>query len=286
MEEDIWLEFNDLKISEKQIPILLDRFNLLPNLIRSIIENKSTEDINPTDEEQLQFQFNFLSRTGIKDKNSLNTWLENNGLDEKRLSILLYDQLKIEKFKEEKFALNVESSFLSQKSSLDKVLYSLIRVKTKNEAEELFLKLEEEEASFANLASQYSEGVEKDFNGVFGPMEIGKLNPDIAERLRISKKGQLWPPFLTNNWWIILRHEKSIPAKLDDNMRNFLISNLYEQWMNSKLIPLLKEIREKNNKLEEKYNPPINKPQSKVNDSKKKSLSLNPLSIINRFKND
>ena len=286
MEEDIWLEFNDLKISEKQIPILLDRFNLLPNLIRSIIENKSTEDINPTDEEQLQFQFNFLSKTGIKDKNSLNTWLENNGLDEKRLSILLYDQLKIEKFKEEKFALNVESSFLSQKSSLDKVLYSLIRVKTKNEAEELFLKLEEEEASFANLASQYSEGVEKDFNGVFGPMEIGKLNPDIAERLRISKKGQLWPPFLTNNWWIILRHEKSIPAKLDDNMRNFLISNLYEKWMNSKLIPLLKEIREKNNKLEEKYNPPINKPQRKVNDSPKKSISLNPLSIINRFKND
>ena len=286
MEEDIWLEFNDLKISEKQIPILLDRFNLLPNLIRSIIENKSTENINPTNEEQLQFQFNFLSRTGIKDKNSLNTWLGNNGLDEKRLSILLYDQLKIQKFKEEKFSKNIESAFLSQKSELDKVLYSLIRVKTQGEAEELFLKLEEEEASFANLASKYSEGAEKEFNGVFGPMEIGKLNPELAERLRVSKIGQLWPPFFTNNWWVILRHEKSIPAKLDDNMRDFLMSNLYEKWIESKLIPILKEIREKNNKLEETYNSSTNKPLSKIDDTKKKSKSFNPLSIINRFNND
>lgn len=286
MEEDIWLKYKDLKISEKQIPILLDRFNLLPNLIRSIIENKSIENIDPTNEEQLEYQLNFLSRTGITNKSSLDKWLENNGLDEKRLSILLYDQLKIEMFKEDKFAQNVESSFLSQKSSLDKVLYSLIRVKTKIEAEELFLKLEEEEASFANLASKYSEGVEKDFNGVFGPMEIGKLNPDLAERLRISKSGQLWPPFLTNDWWIILRHEKSIPAKLDNNMRDFLISNLYEEWMGSQLMPILKKIREKNNKLEEKNNSSSKKTRSTIDAPKRKSASLNPLSIINRFKND
>ena len=121
MEEDIWLEFKDLKINEKQIPILLDRFNLLPNLIRSIIENKSIEHLTPTDKEQLDFQLNFLSRTGINDKKSLENWLSNNGLDEKRLSILLYDELKIQKFKEEKFSASIESSFLNQKSSLDKV---------------------------------------------------------------------------------------------------------------------------------------------------------------------
>ena len=286
MDEDIWLEFKDLKITEKQIPILLDRFNLLPNLIRSVIENKSIEDITPTDKEQLDFQFNFLSNAGIKNKESLEVWLSKNGLDEKRLSILLYDQLKIEKFKEEKFSANVESSFLNQKSSLDRVLYSLIRVKSKIEAEELFLKLEEEEASFANLASKYSQGVEKEFNGVIGPMEIGKLNPELAERLRISKDGQLWPPFETNNWWIILRHEKSIPAKLDNNMRNNLLSDLYEKWMQSQLIPILKNIRENNNQYEKKNNEAksINKKEKVFKN--KKQVSLNPLSILNRFKND
>ena len=287
MEEDIWLEFKDLKINEKQIPILLDRFNLLPNLIRSIIENKSIEHLNPTDREQLDFQLNFLSKTGINDKKSLENWLSKNGLDEKRLSILLYDELKIQKFKEEKFSASIESSFLNQKSSLDKVLYSLIRVESKSEADELFLKLDEEEASFANLASNYSRGVEKDFNGVIGPMEIGKLNPDLAERLRISKEGQLWPPFETNGWWIILRHEKSIPAKLDTNTRNSLLSNLYEKWMQSQIIPILKNIREKNNKLEKEFSEQKNINQKETSVKKGKTTrSLNPLSIINRFKND
>ena len=287
MEEDIWLEFKDLKINEKQIPILLDRFNLLPNLIRSIIENKSIEHLNPTDKEQLDFQLNFLSKTGINDKKSLENWLSKNGLDEKRLSILLYDELKIQKFKEEKFSASIESSFLNQKSSLDKVLYSLIRVESKSEADELFLKLDEEEASFANLASNYSRGVEKDFNGVIGPMEIGKLNPDLAERLRISKEGQLWPPFETNGWWIILRHEKSIPAKLDTNTRNSLLSNLYEKWMQSQIIPILKNIREKNNKLEKEFSEQKNINQKETSVKKGTPIrSLNPLSIINRFKND
>ena len=220
-------------------------------------------------------------------KKSLENWLSKNGLDEKRLSILLYDELKIQKFKEEKFSASIESSFLNQKSSLDKVLYSLIRVESKSEADELFLKLDEEEASFANLASNYSRGVEKDFNGVIGPMEIGKLNPDLAERLRISKEGQLWPPFETNGWWIILRHEKSIPAKLDTNTRNSLLSNLYEKWMQSQIIPILKNIREKNNKLEKEFSEQKNINQKETSVKKGTPIrSLNPLSIINRFKND
>ena len=149
------------------------------------------------------------------------------------------------------------------------------------------MKLEEEEASFANLASNYSQGVEKDFNGVIGPMEIGKLNPDLAERLRISKEGQLWPPFETNGWWIILRHEKSIPAKLDTNMRNSLLSNLYEKWMQTQLIPILKNIRDKNNKLEKEYLEEKNTNKKETSIKKNKTISsLNPLSIINRFKND
>ena len=104
-------------------------------------------------------------------------------------------------------------------------------------------------------------------------MEIGKLNPELAERLRISKDGQLWPPFETNNWWIILRHEKSIPAKLDNNMRNNLLSDLYEKWMQSQLLPILKNIREKNNQYEKENNEAksINK-KEKVFKNKSRSL--------------
>ncbi|MFZ9464242.1 MAG: peptidylprolyl isomerase, partial [Vulcanococcus sp.] len=96
---------------------------------------------------------------------------------------------------------------------------------------ELHLRLEEEEATFADLASTYSQGAEQQLNGLIGPMELGRINPVLAERLRISTPGQLWPPFEAEGWWVILRHERHLPAQLDAAMTQRLIGEMYEQWM-------------------------------------------------------
>ena len=43
------------------------------------------------------------------------------------------------------------------------------------------------ESSFSDLVSEYSIGTEKKFNGIIGPVELGRLDPALAERLKISK---------------------------------------------------------------------------------------------------
>lgn len=240
------------EISINDIPKYLDRFNLLPNFVRAVIENNLTSQIEPSSDEQVEYQLKFLSRNNLNNKHQLSSWLDKNGLDDKRLSLLIYDNLRLEKFKDEKFNGLVESEFLNKKSSLDKVMYSIIRVKTKLEAEEIHLKLVEQEESFSDLAAKYSEGLEKNFNGIIGPLEIGVLNPELSERLKISKKGQLWPPFNTQNWWVVMRLERFLPAKLDDNMRAKLKESLYENWIQKKIVKVLKELREQNKSNEEK----------------------------------
>ena len=237
---------DDFEISINDIPKYLDRFNLLPNFIRAVIENKITSHIEPSSDDQVEYQLNFLSRNNLKNKHQLSSWLDKNGLDDKRLSLLIYDNLKLEKFKNEKFDNLVDSEFLNKKNSLDKVMYSIIRVKTKLEAEEIYLKLEEQEESFSDLAAKYSEGVEKNFNGIIGPLEIGVLNPELSERLKISKKGQLWPPFNCQQWWVVMRLERFLPARLDDNMRTKLRENMYEVWIQKKIIKVLNNLRENN----------------------------------------
>ena len=234
----------DFEISINDIPKYLDRFNLLPNFIRAVIENKLTSHIEPSSDEQVEYQLNFLSRNNLRNKHQLSSWLDKNGLDDKRLSLLIYDNLKLETFKNEKFNDLVESEFLSKKSSLDKVMYSIIRVKEKLEAEEIYLKLVEQEESFSDLAAKYSKGLEKNFNGIIGPIEMGILNPELTERLKISKKGQLWPPFFTQKWWVVMRLERFLPAKLDENMRTKLKENMYEDWIQKKIIKVLKNLRE------------------------------------------
>lgn len=237
---------DDFEISLNDIPKYLDRVNLLPNFVRAVMESKLTSHIQPNSDEQVEYQIKFLARNNLNNKHQLSSWLDKNGLDDKRLSLLIYDNLKLERFKDEKFNNLVESEFLSKKSSLDKVMYSIIRVKTKLEAEEIYLKLEEQEESFSELAEKYSQGVEKNFNGIIGPLEIGVLNPELSERLKISKKGQLWPPFHCQNWWVVMRLEKFLPAKLDDNMRIKLKESLYENWIQKKIVKVLKNLRQKN----------------------------------------
>ena len=123
---------------------------------------------------------------------------------------------------------------MSRKDNLDKVMYSLFRTKDKAKAVEIHLRIEEEEDTFADLASEFSEGIERQINGLIGPIEIGRINVQIAERLKISKKGQLWEPFQVDDWWVLLL-EKLSPAKLDERTKKGIIQSLYDEWINSKV---------------------------------------------------
>ena len=114
-------------------------------------------------------------------------------------------------------------------------MYSMIRTKEKAKVNELYIRLDEEEDTFADLASEFAEGQEQQFNGLIGPIELGRINPAIAERLRISKSGQLWPPFEQDGWWVLLRLEKLYPAQLDKSMRQKILNERYEEWIQERV---------------------------------------------------
>lgn len=241
--EKVWITINESKILISDIPILLDKYNILPSFLRNIIEDQVTRSHSPSEEEQKEQYSIFLKQNKIEDLENLNQWLINSGLDEARLSKILFDQLRIKKFKDFKFKSIVNETFLKQKSSLDQIMYSMITLNTFEEAEEIFYKLEEDEISFAELSSTYSIGSERDRNGLIGPVELGKLKVEFSERLRISNAGQLWPPFKIKDFWFIIRFEKLIPAKLDEALTQRIIDEKYEDWINGQILPMINEVR-------------------------------------------
>ena len=218
-------------IDLEKLPELIGELDLFPLLVRRLIEKQSTSNIAPTKEEQTKYYQQFLKGNRIVNAEALQTWLRVEGITEQAMSKRLYSSLQIDQFKEQKFGSLVESVFLERKSQLDRVLYSLIRVKNREKATELHLKLTEEEATFSELASLYTEGLEKEMNGILGPMELGSLSSSLVERLKISQPGQLWPPFESSGWWVLLRLEKILPASLDNSMYTRIINGLYEDWM-------------------------------------------------------
>lgn len=239
-----WINIEGELIKVDDTPILLKELNLIPLFLRRFLENKFIKEATPSKEDQIKYYQQFLGREKITDKSSLNNWLKFNNISESDLELKIYNSLKLEQFKEKRFGNKVEKLFLDKKSDLDRVTYSLIRAKSREKIFELNLRLKEGEATFPELSSEFSEGVENVLHGLIGPMELGKVNPFIAERLKASTSGQLWPPFECEGWWVILRHERLIPASLNNNMRLRLINEMYELWITNKIKNALESLEQ------------------------------------------
>ncbi|MGA9378411.1 MAG: peptidylprolyl isomerase [Phormidium sp.] len=144
-------------------------------------------------------------------------------------------QLRIEKFKVATWGQNLETYFRQRKSELDQYVYSLIRVRDGATAKELYLRLKEGEQTFAELAKQYSEGVEAKTGGLIGPVPLSLSHPKLGQILKASQVGELVPPSAIENIWIIVRVEKFIPAQFDEQMQQNLLDELFENWLKEQL---------------------------------------------------
>ena len=107
----------------------------------------------------------------------------------------------------------------------------MIRHKNPELLQELFFRIYEGEQTFAELASQYSQGAESQTGGMIGPVPLTRLPPAIAEKLRHSSPQQLHPPFAAEEWFLLLRLEKFMPAQFDDTTAQVLLSQLFEEFL-------------------------------------------------------
>jgi parvulin-like peptidyl-prolyl isomerase len=115
----------------------------------------------------------------------------------------------------------------------------MIRVKDIDVAEEIYFRLESEEATFVELAPLYSQGIEAKTKGISGPVELGKLDPILANALITLQPEAVHPPLAIGEWWVILQLETFIRAELDDELRHFLTEELFNQWIAEEVQKLL-----------------------------------------------
>ena len=130
----------------------------------------------------------------------------------------------------------LHSHYLKRKNQLDQVSYSLLRVKERDLANELHLRIKEGESSFEEVAEEYSEGPERLQRGRLGPMPLSQPHPMLAKLLRVSMPKQLWPPKQLENWWVVVRLEELHCAGLTDSLKQQLFIELGEQYLEEQLL--------------------------------------------------
>ena len=136
---------------------------------------------------------------------------------------------------EQTFEAKLNSHYLERKNQLDKVSYSLLRVKSQHLATELHLRIKEGEASFEDIASEYSEGPERQQGGRLGPVPLSQPHPMLAKLLQVSTPGQLWPPKQLENWWIVVRLDELHCTELNAALKQQLLLELGDRHLEEQL---------------------------------------------------
>jgi parvulin-like peptidyl-prolyl isomerase len=225
------VQFGAFTVPARDIGEMLITYQMLPGLVREVAIDRGIASINCSEAETTQAIQEFYGRLQLKTKEQLEEWLGTQGLTRVQLDKIAVRHHKIEKFKQETWGPKVESYFLSRKSQLDKVIYSLIRTKDIGMAQEIYFRLLEGEQTFEDLARRYSEGAEAQTGGLIGPVEISVPHPVIGQLLATNVSGHICPPIKLDQWFVIVRPDKYIPCQLDDAMRQKLVGEMFQLWL-------------------------------------------------------
>lgn len=217
--------------TDRQILALLSRYQLLPQLVRNMMIDRAIADTPCTPEERQNAIADFEAQQQITSKSEREAWLQKQAMTCEQMHDLAVRPLLLEKHKTAVWGPRVDNYFLTRKTHLDQVVYSLIRTKDMGLAHEIYFRILEGEQSFAELAREYSQGAEVKTGGLLGPVSLAQPHPAISKLLAVSQPGQLWAPRPLAEWVVIIRLEKLIPAQLDKSMRRRLQDELFENWL-------------------------------------------------------
>ena len=225
------IKVNQTLILPEHLLSHLKKYQMLPQFLRELVIDHVIAPIECSAEEVETAKQEYWQQNRFTDSNRLQAWLDQTGLQPADLEKIAVRNYKIRKFKQETWGPKIESYFLQRKRDLDQVVYSLLRTKDNNIATELYFRLQNQEASFEELAQTYSQGPEAQTRGIIGPVPITTPHEKLAKILVQSEVGQLWPPVHISEWHIIVRLEKLISAQLNEATRQKLLHELFSQWL-------------------------------------------------------
>ena len=222
---------------------LLSRYGLLkPFLQQMLIESLVSAD--SVSEQQLdQARIALLNQSGFSGLDEWTHLISQLGCSEEDVLSRLRTDILLSRFVRANYSTKAESRFLERKNELDQVVYSLLRLENRFLARELYLQIEAGESNFADLARRFAQGPERNTNGIVGPISLAKAHPNLVEKLRVARVGELLEPFCISNWWLVVRLERFAPSTFTDDLANQMCRELFDSWLDEQINQLLHQLK-------------------------------------------
>jgi len=221
----------------------LASFGLLESYVRASLLAEQASVVPLTPEQVAQARQLFCQQHQLRDEQALAAMASARLLSPAALEAQMRQPLQLQLLCQRDFAPKAEARFLQRKGQLDRVVYSLLRLQDPGLARELYLRIDDGEANFADLAATYAEGPEKATRGIVGPVPLTQAHPALADRLRTAPPGVVLEPFRIESWWLVVRLESLTPATFDAATAARMAQELFEQWIGEEVERRLSELR-------------------------------------------
>lgn len=163
-------------------------------------------------------------------------WLQKNGSDYSTFHKQILGNFKIEKLKMVVTDERLQEYFIDRKLFLDRVVLSRIIVDSQDLAEELKTQIQENSATYEELARQYSITDDKIVSGMMGPVSRGTLPDAIRAQIDAATPGSLIGPLELEEKWGLFRVDEFLDASLDNpQLQESLRNELFDRWISEKI---------------------------------------------------
>ena len=217
----------------------LERWGIEGSIKRELILDKIIEnEANPNLQDEVEDEEiikGYLKNKNIFTQEDLDKWMRNENLDNKSLRTRARRHSKWVKICERKFKNQAATRFLKDKAKLDQVSYSMIWIEDEALANEVFVRIKEEECTVDEAILMSTNPPQGLKIGRVGPIEFRKLPDALAELLRISQPKQVWPPIKIENGWAIIKNEKTWPAVFNREEKNKILLEIGEEWISEEI---------------------------------------------------
>ena len=143
---------DSLKCLNKTTLKLLIKNNLLKPLVKAELTSLKISTINFSEEKKQSLIDQFIKDNNIKDMKVFDEWIIQRHGDREKFEENFLNSHRFRTFCKDNFLSKSEDRYLNRKTSLDRVVYSLIRVKESFLATELYLQITSGEKDFGDLA--------------------------------------------------------------------------------------------------------------------------------------
>ena len=211
---------------------LMIRHDQLRPLVHSIITEQELNIETFSETEWQQSAKIYRQRHNLNSSEDVKQHCLRHGFNQSQFQWQVKLQENILRTSKSKFSHKAELHYLTRKEQFDRVSYNQLITNDQHLAQELFLRIKEENAKFADLFIELSRSSDRKFQWQVGPIPMARVPKPLSKSLQSSRPGTLLEPIQVQANWAVVRLEQYQPTEFDETMEQRMCLELFQQHVN------------------------------------------------------